>query len=174
MPSVQFATKAIDGSTTQFESGKEVVFLLTYTGANPSQSTVVIECPAFAQNPAIAMVPISTSTRARTIKVNATINADAGAYTATIQSAMGATVGLSKTATFTVVTAVTVGFATPLISTSVDAPYEAGDMVEFQLEATGANKNVASVELHCDAFVRNPLPVKIPAASRFGALSRVR
>lgn len=168
MPSVQFATKAIDGSTTQFESGKEVVFLLTYTGANPSQSTVVIECPAFAQNPAIAMVPISTSTRARTIKVNATINADAGAYTATIQSAMGATVGLSKTATFTVVTAVTVGFATPLISTSVDAPYEAGDMVEFQLEATGANKNVASVELHCDAFVRNPLPVKIPAASRFG------
>ena len=169
MASVQFATRPIEGTATQFESGKEIVLLLTFTGPNPTQSTVLVECPAFAQNPAIAMVPVSTSTRPRTIKVNATISAAAGSYTATIQSALGATLGTSVTATFTVVTAVTVGFATQLIADSVEAPYEAGDMVEVQLEATGANKNPASVELHCDAFVRNPVVVKIPAAPRFGS-----
>ena len=171
MPSVQFATRPIDGSATQFESGKEIVLLLTYTGANPTQSTVLIDCPVFAQNPVIAMAPISTSTKARSIKVSATLSGAAGAYTATISSALGATVGVSKTATFTIVNLVTVGFAAPFITDTVDAPYEAGDLVELQLEAKGANKNAASVEIHCDAFTRNPVVVRIPPAPRIGANS---
>jgi hypothetical protein len=169
MPEVKFGAKPIDGKATQFESGAEITLLLTFTGANPTTSTVLIDCPVFAQNPAIATVPVSTSTKARVIKVNATISGDAGTYTATIQSALGATVGATNTASITVVNVVTVEFAAELIGKSPEAPYEPGDVVELQLEATGANKNTGSVEIHCEAFTRNPVVVKIPAAPRIGS-----
>ncbi len=169
MPSFQFAATSIVSPAPAYESGQELTFQVEFSGPNPTPATVHLECPGFAQNPAIATFATSTKTAVRTLKVKAKINATDGVHTVTLTGPLGGTLGLRKTASFTVATKVAVAFATPLIDSKVAPDYEAGEEVILCLEATGANKYVATVDVYCDAFNRNPVGVEIPAAPRIGS-----
>lgn len=172
MPSFQFATVAIPGRKTQWESGEKVTFEVECTGANTTTANVHISCPAFAQNPEIVSVGPSKSTSARKVKVEAVINAEPGTYTATLVNPIGGTLGTRLTATITIISKVTVEFSATPILDKVKPPYEPGDLVTLVLKVVGSNKADASVEISCPAFTRNPVVVKIPAAGRLTRATR--
>jgi len=171
MPSFQFAATAIVSPSPTYESGQEITFQVEFTGANPTPATVHIACAGFAQNPAIVTFETSTKTAVRTQKIKVKINAQDGVQQVTLTGPLGGTLGTRKTASFTVASKVSVKFATPLIDSKVQPDYEAGEEVILCLEATGANKYPATVDVYCDAFNRNPVGIEIPAAPRIRSSS---
>lgn len=169
MPSFQFAATPIVSPLPSYESGQEITFQVEISGPNPSPATVHMTCAGFAQNPAIVMFETSTKAGVRTQKVKVKINASAGAQQVTLTGPLGGTLGTRTTATFTVAAKVTVKFGTPLIDSKVAPDYEVGEEVTLCVEATGANKYPATVDIYCDAFNRNPVGIMIPAAPRMGS-----